>query len=780
MRRKTILTVGLTVLPLWISSAAAAGETEILAPRSYWRWHVTMRPPLVEDGGKTEPLKRAYVNYRHYGDQLENPPPPAGWEKTDFDDSEWPRGRGDWMRGVVNSRWSTFAICARGKFAVTNAASCRLKLSIAYRGGVRVLVNGQEVARENLPEGDLAPDAVAKAYPAEAFVDGGGKPIVGARERKRLPAAKKKELEDRIAKRERRLEMQVPAKVLRRGINVLAVEVRRANFHPSAAKWFTGAWIKKGAAWKTIDIASVALTASGGGATPNVSRPAGVRLWNHDVNDRVCVLEYGDPNEKVAPVRMAGARNGSFLGEVVLGADAALTGVRVTPGALKGEKGEIPADRVTALFGRRDMAPYGKQPWFLGLAREAPAQVGADPVGKSAILPVVIRVRVPEEEAAGVYRGELTVSASGKSFKVPLEVSVADWTLPEPRDFRTYVGIYQSPTTVSLVYKVDLWSDEHWKFVDKSFEMLGRVGNKMVNIPVVDETQFGNPEGMVWFVKKKDGSWDYDFTHFDKYMSIVLKHCGPQDYVPLQIWHAGGWSHRKPDVKCTVQVVDEATGKRAPMQVPLWGTPEATAFWKPFFAQMQAKLTELKMPKAMLVGILSDSTAPPEVFKTMKEAWPGGTARWHRGCHVHTNSAKPYAIGRVGGSEVALHEHCYGMSMVKPDVKPLPKLHEFRGKPGTAYFRVSGHMVTSTQLSTRTMVERGLWCQKQGIGRICFDFWNYGKKRRGSNFNDIYNRYPHSSCAQRRPSLAYLSWPGKEGAETNKRFELFVLGLQSS
>jgi hypothetical protein len=182
----------------------------------------------------------------------------------------------------------------------------------------------------------------------------------------------------------------------------------------------------------------------------------------------------------------------------------------------------------------------------------------------------------------------------------------------------------------------------------------------------------------------------------------------------------------------------------------------------------------------MCVGILSDSTAPPEVFKTMKESWPDGSARWHRGCHTHTNHARPYGISKGGGNVVVLHEHCYGMSMVKPDVSPLPKLHEFRGKPGTAYFRVSGHMVTSTQLSTRTMVERGLWCQKQGIGRICFDFWNHGKPRRGSNFNDIYNRYPHSSCAQRRPSLAYMSWPGKEGAETNKRFELFLLGLQSS
>ena len=30
----------------------------------------------------------------------------------------------------------------------------------------------------------------------------------------------------------------------------------------------------------------------------------------------------------------------------------------------------------------------------------------------------------------------------------------ADWTLPDPRDFRTYVGVYQSPTTLALRHRV--------------------------------------------------------------------------------------------------------------------------------------------------------------------------------------------------------------------------------------------------------------------------------------------------------------------------------------
>jgi Glycoside hydrolase 123, catalytic domain len=773
------------------SVAVPAGARDILNDASYWRWHVTMTPPTIENDGKITRMKRAYVNYHHYGDQLVSAAPKQGWAGADFDDSEWPRGRWDWSRAVALSRWSTQVLRLRGKFAVAAPGSAgKLYLSFSYRGGVRVLLNGKELKRRHLSAGELKADAVAQAYAVDAFVDSKGNPIPGTRARRKYSAARKKELAARAARRERRFApMELPGKLLRKGVNVLAIEVRRAHYHPSAGKWFTKSWVKRGAAWKTISVSKLKLQLAGSGVAENLSRPAEVQLWNHDINDRSCISEYGDPNEAIRPVRMTGAKNGTFFGQVMLGSSQALSGIKVEPGALKAEKspstpstssgsGEIPAKNLDVLYGKLDMAPYGKTPWHLGLRAEPPARVAVSKAGRGAVLPITLRVRVPKDAAPGLYQGTAGVSANGKSFKVPIEVRVADWALPDSRDFRTYIGIYQSPTSVALQYKVKLWSEEHWKLMEKSFELLGRVGNKMVNIPVVDETQFGNPEGMIYFVKKKDSSRDYDFTQFDRYLKLAIKHCGKQDYVCLQIWHAGGWKARAANNKCTVQVLDEKTGKRSSVQVPLWGTPQAEAFWKPFFAKLQERLVKLGMSKAMTVGILSDSTAPPVVFKTMAAAWPGGVPRWHRGCHVGngTRSGKPYGVG--AGNVVTLHEHCYGMSMVKPDVKPLPALHAFRGRPGTAYFRVSSHLVTSTQLSARTMVERGLWCGKQGIGRICLDYWPVLKGKRGAR--DIYNRYPHSSCAQREPSLKWMTSPGKQGAESNKRFELFVLGLQEA
>ncbi len=760
-----------------VALATTAGR-DILNAKSYWRWHVTHRKPMVQkkEGSKeAEPLPYKRDNANHRGcDNDVSAAPPEGWTKAGFDDSSWPRTTCAWMRRSQGSKLSQAVLSMRGKFKVTNTAA-PLYLAVKYRGGVRVLLNGQEVLRENLPAGQLVPETPATPYPKETYLNAKGQII---NQRGGRIAAEDKQ---RVASRDRALgPVLLPAKALKRGVNVLAVEVRRANYHPATRRWWKyPTETRKYPWWRTGDLLDISLKAAGSGAIPNVARPAGVQVWVQDRNDRVYGPDYGDPNEELKsyPLRLVGARNGIFCAQLVIGAEKAFGGIKAAPGGLKALEGgaSIAAQKIDVLYGLPiDSRNVGR--WFRDLTAAAPAGAPLDKRSGGAVQPVLVRVRVPKDAAPGRYRGEVAVTASGLGFKVPVELSVADWTVPDPQKFRTYMGVYQSPTSLAMHYRLKPWSDEHFKKIAKSFDLLARIGNKMVNIPVVDETQFGNPEGMIYWVKKENGGYDYDFKIFDRFMKMVLDKCGEQDYVCLQVWHAGGWSFRKPDTKCAVQVLDRKTGKRSPMQVPLWGKPQATAFWKPFLAAMQARLAKLGMPRAMCVGILSDSTAPPEVFKTLGEAFPGGTARWHRGCHGMTGAKKPYPVSRTGKNVVALHEHCYGMSIVRPEKWQVP-LHSMRGWPGTAYFRVSNHAHNTGWPHARTMTERALWTRKQGIGRICLDFWPVIKDKRGRRMTDIYNRYPHSSCAQREPSLKSMSWPGPAGAETTLRFEALVEGL---
>ncbi len=764
-----LLAIALAISGLAAGAAGGETATAILTEKSYWRWQVTMSPPTVEQDGKTVALGNVYHSGHRWGDSLKTPPPPAGWRETDFDDSRWSRSRPEWFRRAAFIQTSTEQLSMRGRFKVEDPARADLSLTLKYTGGAVVYLNGKEIHRAHMPQGTVTVKTFANAYGKEFYVDAGGKLL------------SMRGTSDALKLTEKRARstgpVRIPRETLRKGINVLAVEIHRSSYDPVALGWYSRKNIGAKPWWPHADLAEIRLR--GSGAQPNVSRPAGFQVWVQDRNDRVALSDYGDPNEPLGTVKLAGARNGSFCGQIVLGSSGPIRGAKVIPGDLTAATGggNIPASEITVLYAQMNCHNRAYGAWGHGLQENAPTEV-AFKNRDGAVLPVLIRVRIPSEAKPGDYRGKLTVSADGeKTVKVPVELHVADWRIPDPRGYRTYMGIYQSPTSLALQYKVKPWSEEHWKLVGKSFAMLSRAGNKMVNVPVADETQFGNPEGMIYWVKKPDGGWKHDFSVFDRFMKMVVKQCGPLDYVCLQVWHAGGWSARPANTKLTVTVLEEETGKKRQMQVPLWGTTEAVAFWKPFFAAVQARLAKLDMPKAMTVGILSDSTAPKEVFKTMSEAWPGGKAMWHRGCHGAINNPEPYSVSK--GNYVQLHEHCYGMHMSRPDAKELPQIHTFGGAPAAAYFRRTNHEQNTPLSGFRSMAERALFTGKRGIGRICLDFWPVlGKKDSYEGRQMVFNRYPHSSCAQRRPTLLSLAWASPAGPQTSMRFEALCEGIQ--
>jgi Glycoside hydrolase 123, catalytic domain len=763
------------------AAAAPAGAREVLNTKSYWRWHVTYSNPTYKDkDGKDQPLKRKGRRKRFDPDRITSAPPPTNWMATNFDDRGWPRSRIPWSRPVAFGRFSVARVSMRGRFTVTDPAAAKLYISSRHVGGLIIYLNGQEVGRTNMPEGKIDNDTLANVYDDKVYLGKNGKPHP-----KFLAKWAVNQLPIKLRGRSM-APVELPAKLLKKGVNVLAVEVRRARYSAAAMKWLVGRSSAYGPQWIHASLMDLRLRCAGGGATPNVARPKGVQVWNHDRNDRVTVYDYGDPGEGLRPVKIIGAKNGSFCGQVIISSRGAISGVKVTPGELKGP-GSIPAKNVTVLYGRMNWHNRRVGTWCDSLQQKPITDMAVNRKAKAATLPLLFRVKIPADAKAGIYKGSIAVSASGKSFDVPIELDVADWKIPDPRDYRTYMGIYQSPTSVALRYKVDMWSEQHWKLVEKSIAQLARVGNKMVNIPVVEQTQFGNDKGFVTWIRKADGSYDHDLSIMEKYVKLALKHWGSLDYVTLQIWHAaggggkGGWDTRPANTKCTVTVRDEKSGKIESVQVPVFGTPESKKFWRPVLAKIKKSLTKLGAEKGMCVGILSDSTAPKAVFTMFNEVFPGGKgALWHRGCHTTTNSMTPYQVkGAPRTNNVILHEHCYGMSMVSPGIKVLPAFHTFRGRPGTAYFRIVGHEGTATLLSNRTMAMRGMFCQKQGVGRICLDYWGVMKDKRGRS-SHIFNRWPHSTCAQRKPTLLKLTWPGAEGAETTLRYEALVEGVQES
>ncbi|HUV39173.1 MAG TPA: glycoside hydrolase domain-containing protein [Planctomycetota bacterium] len=742
---------------------------------------------------------------------LGSPPAPAGWTAVEFDDSTWFRRRGP----VEYAYRSLAVICARGKFVVTDPAKAEgLKLSLDFHGGAVVTVNGTEVARKHLSAGTTGTvhggtvpvDTLAEDYPVDVTMDADGHMIhVDYR------AMGKEKYEAMLARRRRSLECVVPSRLLKAGVNVVAVEIHRA---PGPEAMFTTVQGPGGVSglesnrrrtywWNRCSLESIRLTAPEGatGVVPNVARPDGLQVWNHPTWRWVDAYVYANPGETVQPMRLTGARNGICSGQVVAAAKGGLVNLTVKTSDLAGPGGRvIPASALTVRYPRHREG-YRNIGYFDALE--------ATPEPFEDVQPVWLTMNVPRDAAPGNYTGKLTVAADTRtSVEVPVALDVVDWTLPDPRDFTTFVGIIQSPESVAMQYEVEMWSDAHLKRLEESFRLMSLVGARTLYIPVKCRSHFGNPHTMVRWVKSADGSHKLDFRLVDKYLDVALKHLDKLRVVCLVIYD-GGPSHTKPEAAGTfVTEVDPGTGALTEMKAPDWGSPESPAFWKPVFDGVRERLAKRGIEKTLMVGLAQGVTG--ECVYDLREAAPD--AQWVAHSHLyHEHFARYYGkpgqpvgyLAQVGGLIAVFWDpedgrHFYGWQNDRLQVVYPRDGHVSYNGP---YLRVNspltvlrlgaeGSMLTGRQqrwqrkwkarMDSMAVTGHSDWPGVAGFGRLGADFWPVLKSKTASY--PIAGRYPGSDWGTLdiKDVSPYLLMPGPDGAISSVRFELLRQGLQEA
>ena len=314
----------------------------ILDTSGFWRIHYTLRPPVVKTAAGLQTVTQPRCLWLN----RDTTPPPDDWRNVDFDDASWWRGPGaifpvrrlEWLKlpdldfGFSELDCSTVYmahLALRGKFAVPDPARAGdLSLGLAYRGGVVVYLNGKEVARGDMPPGEIRRDTLANDYPRQAFETAKGK-LLSAEQRESDRA--------RCELHNRRLQnVTIPARLLRKSTNVLAISVHRAAHHEVVLAHQSA---KKPLLllWSTCGLSSVRLDAHGE-VTPNCARPKGLQAWNSNPLAVDFDLDWGDPQESLAAIRLVGARNGVFSGKVVLGAAEPLRDLSAKAGDLMSKR----------------------------------------------------------------------------------------------------------------------------------------------------------------------------------------------------------------------------------------------------------------------------------------------------------------------------------------------------------------------------------------------------------------------------------------------------------
>ncbi len=821
MRRAMFVPACLVMLLCaFLSSSAEAGEspgtqeTVILNTQSYWRIHVSLRPEVFGTAMDARPDPEARRAEKYLPPhQPHSPFPPANWADPDFDDGHWWRDPGPFYSGRdelgsgqrgPDPRCYGYGIprdlsliCVRGKFAVTDPTQVKdLTFSARYRGGIVVYLNGKEVARGHLAPSRIRLDTVAADYPPEVYNWPGGKIGTWA-----MFAYKKNfdVFKEQLLARIRKLEaVPLPVKFLRKGTNVLAIEVHRSARRRDVKE-----------PWATVGLSGIELKTTGSrGVVPNVARPSGFQVWNANPMQAVFDVDYGEPNDALRPIRLVGSRGGVFSGQVVISSDKMIKSLQAEMSDLKRSErnGVIPA----ALTQVRYALPFGQ--FEAGVERGVNSAGGPSSIPiypgitvsrldtlaempqptvplrhegherrfktrylAGAVQPVWVTVRVPGDASTGDYQGTLTIRAQGqKPLAVPVHLVVAGFKLPDPVDFQVFVDMIQSPESVALRYGVPLWSDRHFELLGRSFKFLAQLGNKTLYIPVISKTHFGNEESLVRWVRQPDGSYTCDFTHLEKYLEEAEKHNFRPRWLCLHVWdiYCGGDRRGSkldiPARKVMVSRLDPATGEVELMEGPLYEDPQIIEFFKPFAAGLTAITRKRGMESALILALSGDKRPTKDVVETWKQLLPGTPWASHsHGLYLDLHGVPCGFAGKVYGMSFGVDpdiERTYGWKVEAPVIQAC---RDYTAQNALAMFRL--------------LPESNIQGKQRGMGRLCADFWPVPLRdaRGETHMRTIIGRFGLNHWVNLRlyPNSQWLE-PGPKGAVSTVRFEMLREALQ--
>ena len=773
----------------------AEGVT-VIDSRSNWRIFSVIKPPVIQDGTD---ISIAKFNNRWLDSASQ--PVADNWNKQDFDDYGWLRG----PLALAPDTPLVDRLYLRGKITVKDTVAGNLKLSAEYHGGIIVYLNGVEIGRKNVANAagmGPKPALLADKYPSEAFVTEKGDFLSLSRYAKPQPTEQDKE---RTKLWERNAEIELPAGTLKKGVNILGIELIRSAYDKASQK-IAGAKRENNFpqefSWATCRITKLELAArSAQGLVPDTGRPGGLQVWNGDIMAGDYDLDYGSVSEPLRPVKISGPRNGVFTGKVIIGSTGQIRGLSVKAGDLKGPA-VIPASAIRIRYGM----PWGKETISFPGSKNSSKLMGAlsdNPLKEylpgnagagsapGAVAPVWLTVKIPKDAAPGTYSGSLTARISSeKELLIPVELEVLPWTLPDPQDYRTWVDLIESPDTLAVEYNLPLWSEKHFKLIAGSFELISGTGARTVYIPAIAHTNLGNEESMIRWIKKPGNKYDWDFSIMEKYLDLAQQHLGTPKIVALQVWEiymrkaALGKNTRFDDFTRLgvpqVTFLDPVTKKTELGKLPPLDDPGSKAVWRDLIEQVQARLKKRGLEKALMLGMFCDCMPEKEDAQFFKDVAP--KLAWvQQGHSIFKNLQDVAEVGY--NATVWGFAFGDGRAQTNQKAKPLcESLHGWNNPKLNAIFDRALDLDENSTNKWYFFTETAITSELRGMGRLGADFWKAVKDKNGNRTQWVHERYREGDWGGSVILLllgSSILAPGKEGPEATNRHIVFQEGIQA-
>lgn len=240
-----------------------------------------------------------------------------------------------------------------------------------------------------------------------------------------------------------------------------------------------------------------------------------------------------------------------------------------------------------------------------------------------------IKAQVPQNTQSGIYKGFITIKNHSKIVKrLPLEIEVTNRILPQAKDWAFHLDLWQNPYAVARYYNVTPWSEAHFEKLRTEIQPYVDAGGKSITASIMHKPWGGQTHdafgSMVTWLKKLDGTWQFDFAIFDKWVEFmhqmgVTKQINCYSMVP--------W-------KLSFQYFDQATNQLQNIETKP-GEPQYEEMWT---AMLSAFAQHLKNKGWFEKTYISMDERPMEVmletFKVIKKADPNFkvsfAGNWHK------------------------------------------------------------------------------------------------------------------------------------------------------
>ncbi|MES2891977.1 MAG: glycoside hydrolase domain-containing protein [Bacteroidota bacterium] len=249
-----------------------------------------------------------------------------------------------------------------------------------------------------------------------------------------------------------------------------------------------------------------------------------------------------------------------------------------------------------------------------------------DVPGKS-VRPVWVSLDIPASTPAGEYSGKIEVKAAGYTAMLDLKITVQQPILPKPHEWKHRLDLWQNPWVVAVENNLKPWSAEHKLLLKKHLQLYAEAGGSYITTYAVHspwaDNSYNIEGGMIGWLKRKNGSWKFDYSIFDEYVQLAMS-VGIDK--AITIYTPVPWGHR-------FRYLDEATGT---YQTVAWAptTPEFKSFWNIFLTDLKKHLEQKGWFNKTYIGInenaLEETLAAIKVVKGHSPKWKITYAgNWH-------------------------------------------------------------------------------------------------------------------------------------------------------